>query len=134
MVEACIGCGIETKKGDRRVLEENGEITSVWRFLIEHEFNFNNSVIENVLTRCQYICRKCFNNYTRFIAQYGILKSALVPAVNALHPIAIPRTTAGKKHHTDSMAPVPKKPNTPLVVHDKPSQSRTSTTAVSFAD
>ena len=65
----------------------------------------------------------------QYVTQYNALKSTLVLAVKS--ESTLQTMSAGQKRAAESIVSGTKPPKIPLIVHDNPTQPKTSATAVS---
>lgn len=69
----CLGCGIETNKGNRRILKNTPAIYSFWSQLLISEISEHVPFEESRV----YMCLKCHHKYTKLLALYEDLRSSL---------------------------------------------------------
>ena len=79
-----VGCGIQTLKKDRRVVSESFNVKTLWKQIMLNELGISNAASELTLKTNQFVCRNCFNSYSRHVKSYTTLKSKLSISVQSL--------------------------------------------------
>lgn len=80
----CVGCGNQTVKKYRRLVADDCDVKILWKQLMMNKLRFSEAECEITVKAHKFMCRNCFNNYSRHVKSYETLKSKLEVSITTV--------------------------------------------------